>query len=227
MGTRKSRAKRRRRKDRRKQERQTSIEVKNTVIDRWWPELSAVEAPPDSTTRAPLAISGTLHELPELSEPLEPLESPDGANQYPLSSLLPKRPWDEVYPDIDDELKAKFELWDEIYEDRNEVPLVELLDPPLLLPTESEITNDRQAAPLVEEILDRIWDYSIQLDNSCRHATPLSTYRILVNEILPTARVNPKMKEAGIVQFYQMYQHCDLCLEEIALSYEFEDEEEL
>ena len=36
----------------------------------------------------------------------------------------------------------------------------------------------------------------------CRHATPLTAYRCLMEEILPTAQIHPNLAETDIIQHY-------------------------
>ena len=129
------------------------------------------------------------------------------------------RSWDEVIPGIDPETKALYESWDEIYGGEKDEPVSNLFDPPLQLPPMETITTDEDAEPVLKMILGRLAQFNIAFD-LCEHCTPLSAYRMLVNEILPEAKVHPNLAATDIVEHYCAYAYCPQCAAEFESEYE-------
>ena len=127
-----------------------------------------------------------------------------------MKSERKKRSWDEVIPGIDPETKAMYEQWDEIYDGENEEPVTSLFDPPLQLPAAGSVTTDEDAEPFLNAILGRLAILNVAFD-LCEHATPLTAYRCLVEEVLPTAQVHPNLADTDIVEHYCMYEYCADC----------------
>ncbi|MFK7820473.1 MAG: hypothetical protein AB8G99_17265 [Planctomycetaceae bacterium] len=119
------------------------------------------------------------------------------------------RSWDEAIPGIDPEMKAMFEIWDEVLHGP-QTPVTEMFDP-LQLPRADAVHTDEEAWPLVSAIVSRLATCSVSFD-MCEHATPVTAYRCLLEEILPIANVSPKAGPAGFVCSYSMWEFCDQCL---------------
>ena len=68
-------------------------------------------------------------------------------------------------------------------------------------------------------ILARLAELNIAID-MCEHSTPLSAYRMLVNEILPIASVHPNLAATNIVEHYCAYEFCPQCLAQLDAEYE-------
>ena len=119
-------------------------------------------------------------------------------------------PWQDVLPGLDDETRAMYEQWDEILQVEKDEPVGDLLPHPLRLPPPSQVTTDEQAEPLVTVILAQLALLSIALD-VCEHYSPLDTYRLLMTEILPNAKVHPNLAASQMVQHYSTSDHCAAC----------------
>ncbi len=132
------------------------------------------------------------------------------ATAEPADTDSEKRPWEDVIPDIDPDTKAMYEQWDEIFEGKKDQPITYLFKTPLRLPRADRVTSDEEAEPLVRAILAQLALLSVALD-VCEHFTPLDTYRLLMNEILPTAKVHPNLAESEMVQHYATSDFCDQC----------------
>jgi hypothetical protein len=127
-----------------------------------------------------------------------------------LNGAGPARGWDETIPGIDPETKAMYEQWDEIFEGKKDEPVAYLFQTPLKLPPPEKVTTSEQAEPLVKAILAQLALLSVAID-VCEHYTPLRTYRLLMTEILPTAKVHPNLAASKMVQHYSTSDYCDAC----------------
>jgi hypothetical protein len=136
----------------------------------------------------------------------------DDPDHHDDSHAEPRR-WDEIIPNLDDETKAMYEQWDEIFAGKKDEPVAYLFQTPLKLPTADRVESDEQAKPLVLQILAQLALLSVALD-VCEHFTPLQTYRLLMNEILPTARVHPNLAASEMVQHYSTSDYCQQCSDE-------------
>lgn len=128
------------------------------------------------------------------------------------------RSWDEVIPGLDPAIKAMYEQWDEIFEGKKDEPVSYLFDTPLRLPPPDRVTTDREAQPLVVAILAKLALLSVAVD-VCEHFTPLQTYRLLMTEILPTAKVHPNLAASRMIQHYSTSDHCETCDAEFEAEY--------
>ena len=122
-----------------------------------------------------------------------------------------ERSWDEVIPGIDPETKALYEEWDEVLHGPQEAAID--LFAPLQLPQVDTVKTDEEAWPLVSQIVSRLASVSIAF-SMCEHATPLSAYRCLMEDILPIAYISPKAGPAGFVCHYSTWDFCDRCQDE-------------
>ncbi|MCR9292198.1 MAG: hypothetical protein NXI32_05730 [bacterium] len=130
-----------------------------------------------------------------------------------------KRPWDEVIPGLDAETKAMYDQWDEIFEGKKDEPISFLFKHPLKLPRPERVKSQAEAEGYVRAILAELALLSVALD-VCEHFSPLDTYRLLMDEILPTAKVHPNLAASEMVQHYATSDYCDECEAEFDASYE-------
>ncbi len=128
------------------------------------------------------------------------------------------RSWDEVIPGLDPAIKAMYEQWDEIFEGKKDEPVAYLFDTPLRLPPPDRVSTDQEAQPLVVAILAKLALLSVAVD-VCEHYTPLQTYRLLMTEILPTAKVHPNLAASRMIQHYSTSDHCETCDAEFEAEY--------
>lgn len=142
----------------------------------------------------------------------EMLESEDGSKSE-------RRAWDEVMPGIDADTKAMYEQWDEIFEGKKDEPISYLFQTPLKLPKVENVSSHDEARPLVTAILAQLALLSVALD-VCEHYEPLDTYRLLMKEILPTAKVHPNLAASDMVQHYSTSDFCVKCDEEFDEEYD-------
>lgn len=124
-----------------------------------------------------------------------------------------QRDWDEIIPGLDPEIKAMYEQWDEIFEGKDDQPVGELLKEPLRLPVLRDVNSDEEARPHVLAILAQLARISVAI-NVCEHFSPLQTYALLIQEILPTAKVHPKLADNDMVACYSTSDYCKTCKEE-------------
>ena len=124
------------------------------------------------------------------------------------------RSWEEVIPGIDPDVKAMYEQWDEIFEGKHDQPISYLFRETLKLPKPDNVKSDEEAEPLVKAILAQLALLSVALD-VCEHFSPMAVYRLLINEILPTARVHPNLAASEMVQHYATSDFCTECDAEI------------
>ncbi len=129
------------------------------------------------------------------------------------------RSWDEVIPGIDPETKAIYEQWDEIFHQEKDEPITDLIQSTLKLPHAEDVTSDEEAEPLVMAILTQLALLSVAM-NVCEHFSPLDTYRLLMNEILPTATAHPNLAATDIVQHFSTSDDCHACQAEFDVEYE-------
>jgi hypothetical protein len=154
------------------------------------------------------------------SEPATGLEDP--LADYPFEGR-PKRRWDEVIPDIDDQTKRLYESWDEIFEGKKDVPLCTIFDPPLSIYPVDKL-NDAEVESAFKVILRRLAMHSVALD-MCEHFTCRDAYRLLVEEILPKYPVYPGLPLTGYVQHYSTWEYCRKCDEEFEAKWQAEEKE--
>lgn len=152
----------------------------------------------------------------KLAESLGPVPNPEPET----GDAEPRpRPWDEVIPGLDPETKELYDQWDEIFEGKRDEPVSYLFQEPLRLPLPERVETDEEAEPLVRAILAQLALLSVALD-VCEHYTPLQTYKLLMQEILPSAKVHPNLAESEIVQHYSTTDFCTQCEAEFDAEYD-------
>lgn len=112
--------------------------------------------------------------------------------------------------DLDPETQRMYEQWDEIFAGKKDEPLSYLFDKPLRLPRPSAVDDPKVAWPLVVSILAQLAKLSVALD-VCEHFDAVATYRLLMDEILPNAKVHPNLAASDMVQHYSTSEHCKKC----------------
>jgi hypothetical protein len=130
-----------------------------------------------------------------------------------------KREWDDVIPDIDPETKAMYEQWDEIFEGKKDEPLSYLFPTTLKLPKPEHVDSEEEAEKLVKAILAQLALLSVAID-VCEHFSAQQTYRLLMQEILPSAKVHPNLAASEMVQHYATSDYCQQCDAEFEAEYE-------
>lgn len=130
-----------------------------------------------------------------------------------------KRDWEDVIPDIDPETKAMYEQWDEIFEGKKDEPLSYLFPTTLKLPKPERVETEEEAEQLVKAILAQLALLSVAID-VCEHFTAHQTYRLLMQEILPSAKVHPNLAASEMVQHYATSDYCQQCDAEFEADYE-------
>ena len=135
-----------------------------------------------------------------------------------LENPIP-RSWDEVIPGIDPATKEMYEQWDEIFEGKKDEPISYLFPTPLQLPKADRVTTEAEAETLVKAILSQLALLSVALD-VCEHFTMKQTYRLLMEEILPTAKVHPNLAASEMVQHYTTSDYCQQCDAEFEADYQ-------
>ena len=158
-------------------------------------------------------VADSLSELPQDPE--------EAANVLDQSA---SRDWDEIIPGLDPEIKAMYEQWDEIFEGKDDRPIGELLEEPLRLPVLRNVNSDDEAKPHVQAILAQLAKLSVAI-NVCEHFSPLETYALLIQEILPTAKVHPKLADNDMVACYSTSDYCKTCKEEFEAESNKDDQE--
>lgn len=146
-------------------------------------------------------------------------QSPPASDQSEDHRPPGKRSWEEVIPGIDPETKAMYEQWDEIFEGKKDEPISYLFEKPLKLPKPENVQNEKEAAVFVKKILAQLALLSVALD-VCEHYSAIDTYRLLMNEILPTAKVHPNLAASEMVQHYSTSDFCPKCEAEFDAEYE-------
>lgn len=129
-----------------------------------------------------------------------------------------KKSWDEVMPDLDPETRAMYEQWDEIFEGKKDEPIAYLFETPLRLPRPERVESEEDATTYVKAILAQLARLSVALD-VCEHYSPRQTYELLMNEILPTAKVHPNLAASEMVQHYSSSDFCPACDAEFSADY--------
>jgi len=89
------------------------------------------------------------------------------------------------------------------------VPLCVLFDPPLKLPTAEQL-GEAELQRTLRRVLARLARHGIAID-VCEHFTERDTYRILLEQILPTEDTFAHLPQLGYVQHYMLHKYCPRC----------------
>lgn len=112
--------------------------------------------------------------------------------------------------DLDPETRQMYEQWDEIFDGDKDEPVAYLIDTVLRLPKPDAIKSNEEAQEYVVQILAQLAKLSVALD-VCEHFEPIDTYRLLMDDILPNAKVHPNLKASDMVFHYSTSEYCSLC----------------
>lgn len=118
-------------------------------------------------------------------------------------------PRERYFAEVDEETQRQWELWDEMFEGKHDVPIQTIFDPPLRL-YPSDRLDDAQVAQALRLVLARLAEYGIAL-NMCEHFSPREAYELLLNEILPNHGTYPRLRATGFVQHYMTSDFCQKC----------------
>lgn len=157
----------------------------------------------------------------ELESDLEAAQEPSAfEDPEPTDDSEPrqKRNWADV-PGIDAERAAMYEEWDEILFGDNHEQVTQLFDPPLALKPPQAVQDEAEAAELLRMLIGRLAMHSVAID-ICEHYTALATYRWLMEEILPEARIHPRAAASGFVCHYSTNEFCETCDAEFDAEFE-------
>ncbi len=128
------------------------------------------------------------------------------------------RSWEDVIPGISSDAVELYEQYDEIFEGKKDEPISYLFPTTLQLPKPEHVTSEEEAEGLVKAVLSQLALLSVALD-VCEHFTMQQTYRLLMQEILPTAKVHPNLAASEMVQHYATSDYCPLCDAEFEAEY--------
>ncbi|QDT65736.1 hypothetical protein V22_29960 [Calycomorphotria hydatis] len=120
----------------------------------------------------------------------------------------------------DDESQAirEMELMEELIENGRGVPIAEIIDPPLRMPSPDTL-NDEEVEGILKTLLARLARHGISLD-VCEHFTPRDALMLLVEEICPHELTHPELDAMRWVQHFSTSDFCDLCDEEFEREFE-------
>jgi hypothetical protein len=121
-----------------------------------------------------------------------------------------RRPWDEIIPGIDPQVKAMYEKWDEVLHGDKDEPLTWLFEAPLSLPKPDMIENEQQAWDMLNKLLAAMAVHGVAFA-MCEHFTAKQAYKLLIEELLPQAHVHPDLVSTGFMQHYDSHEVCDEC----------------
>ncbi|MEZ6134713.1 MAG: hypothetical protein R3C53_07375 [Pirellulaceae bacterium] len=146
-------------------------------------------------------------------------EAPDDEH----AADIMRHSWD--IPDLDDETRELYEQWDEIFAGKKDEPISYLFPNPLKLPKPDAVSSDEEAEELVKAILANLALLSVALD-VCEHFTPQQSYRLLFQEILPSAKVHPNLAASEMVQHYATSDYCQICADEFEAEYQADSDDD-
>jgi hypothetical protein len=162
------------------------------------------------------AMQQSLEQEPGASG-FEPTEFAADDDQRPRS-------WDDVIPGIDPETKRMYEQWDEIVEGKKDEPISYLFPTTMKLPRPDQVKSEDEAAELVKQILAQLALLSVAID-ICEHFSMQATYQLLVDQLLPEAKVHPNLAASEMVQHYCTSDYCRECEAEL-FDDDYDDEED-
>jgi|GEM_PF-2351697 len=144
-----------------------------------------------------------------------------GANSLDFEEHETNQPrdWSEVIPGIDPETKALYESWDEIYSGQYDQPIEGLFCGEYEIPPLDSVQTDEQADIIVKIIVARLAPLNVAID-LCEHMTPLTALKMIVEEILPIARVHPNLAATEIIRHYSTFEFCEACEKEFDAEYD-------
>ena len=213
--------------------RRISARTDNTAKPDDSPQNPLPDTGPRTTDRpTPAAkVSGTT-EWPEADLPKEELQDQEPMDlveedpnlEFPQAQLeaeLFEREWKkldsrwQLEPSADENDAARTAYPSGLNRPSESQPLTGLFDPPIALPPADKVRDNRQAEALVLLILARLALHRVAVE-ICEHCSPLTTYKILLENILPqgSAHETEATRAAGrreAIQRYTTSVFCPIC----------------
>lgn len=104
------------------------------------------------------------------------------------------------------------EFMSEISQKANNIPVYELLEPPIQTPKIEDMSTEQLQAKLVE-ITRRLMALGIEF-KACEHFDEAHTYDWIVNRVIAWEQVHPKLKEFKMRRCFDSAFWCDECIQD-------------
>jgi hypothetical protein len=149
-------------------------------------------------------------------------ESEDHRGEYLLSLCMPSNEdltnmanfqVQTMLHRVEDEKTPRLvEFMDEISQKANNIPVYELIEPPIQTPKIEDMSTEQLQAKLVE-ITRRLMALGIEF-KACKHFDDAQTYDWIVNRIIAWEHVHPKLKEFKMRRCFDSAFWCDVCIQD-------------
>ncbi|HIN54975.1 MAG TPA: hypothetical protein EYM79_11740 [Planctomycetes bacterium] len=149
-------------------------------------------------------------------------ESEDHRGEYLLSLCMPSNEdlshmanfqVQTMLHRVEDEKTPRLvEFMSEISQKANNIPVYELLEPPIQTPKIEDMSTEQLQAKLVE-ITRRLMALGIEF-KACEHFDDAQTYDWIVNRVIAWEQVHPKLKEFKMRRCFDSAFWCDECIQD-------------
>lgn len=149
-------------------------------------------------------------------------ESDDYRGEYLLSLCMPSNenlsntanfPVQTMLHRVEDEETPRLvEFMGEISQKANNIPVYELIEPPIQTPKIEDMSTDQLQAKMVE-ITRRLMALGIEF-KACQHFDAAHTYDWIVNRVIAWEHVHPKLKEFKMRRCFDSAFWCDECIQD-------------
>ncbi len=149
-------------------------------------------------------------------------ESEDHRGEYLLSLCMPSNEdltnmanfqVQTMLHRVEDENAPRLvEFMGEISQNANNIPVYELLEPPIQTPKIEDMSTEQLQAKLVE-ITRRLMALGIEF-KACEHFDEAHTYDWIVNRVIAWEHVHPKLKEFKMRRCFDSAFWCDECIQD-------------
>jgi hypothetical protein len=149
-------------------------------------------------------------------------ESDDHRGEYLLSLCMPSNEdlshmanfqAQTMLHRVEDEKTPRLvEFMGEISQKANNIPVYELLEPPIQTPKIEDMSTEQLQAKLVE-ITRRLMALGIEF-KACEHFDEAHTYDWIVNRVIAWEHVHPKLKEFKMRRCFDAAFWCDECIQD-------------
>ena len=149
-------------------------------------------------------------------------ESDDHRSEYLLSLCMPSNEdlshmanfqVQTMLHRVEDEKTPRLvEFMGEISQKANNIPVYELLEPPIQTPQIEDMSTDQLQAKMVE-ITRRLMALGIEF-KACEHFDAAHTYDWIVNRVIAWEHVHPKLKEFKMRRCFDSAFWCDECIQD-------------
>lgn len=112
----------------------------------------------------------------------------------------------------DEETPRLVEFMNEISQKANNIPVYELIEPPIQTPQIEDMSTDQLQAKMVE-ITRRLMALGIEF-KACEHFDAAHTYDWIVNRVIAWEHVHPKLKEFKMRRCFDSAFWCDECIKD-------------